>query len=465
MSSLDIIFAEQTEGTTAKLNRWLVSVGDQVQADQPVAELETDKVTVEIAAPSAGYVAEQLAELDQELEPGTLLGRLSETPIRAAANDTEIEVLFVTEDNEGTAATLGRWLVEPGQSVSKDQPLVEVETDKVVLEIVAPANGVVHSLAAQPGQPLAPGDLLAILSGSAEPSLAAAAPADGRGTERISPAVRKLMDQYAIHSLKLIPGTGEGGRVTRDNLLSWLEQRAPDAGTPESRRVPHSAMRRAIARNMMDSIRKSPHVTSLFEADMSAVAAHRAANKAAFAKAGAKLTYTAYFVAAAAVAMKAVPQVNSRFHQDHLQLFDDINIGVGTALGDDGLIVPVISKVQDRSLRDLAADLADKTERARNGGLTQEDLRGGTFTLSNHGVSGSLLASPIIINQPEVAILGIGKLEKRVRVIEVDGEDQIQIVPSCYVTLSIDHRALDAFQTNAWLAAFVNALETWPQES
>ncbi|MEM1090359.1 MAG: 2-oxo acid dehydrogenase subunit E2 [Pseudomonadota bacterium] len=464
MSELDIVFAEQTEGTTARLNRWLVSVGDAVQSDQPVAELETDKVTVEIAAPAAGFLAEQLVELDQELEPGTVLGRLTKEVVAGAADASLTEVLFVTEDNEGTAATLGRWLVEPGQQVAAGQPLAEVETDKVMLEIVAPDSGSVHSLAAEAGQELTPGQLLAHLAVVDAPTPTPSADAEAPGADRISPAVRRLMEQYAIHSLKMIPGTGEGGRVTRDNLLSWLEQRAPEAGVPEGRRVPHSAMRRAIARNMMDSIKKSPHVTSLFEADMSAVAAHRQAHKAGLAEQGIKLTYTAYFVAAAAAAMQAVPQVNSRFHSDHLQLFDDINIGVGTALGEQGLIVPVIKRVQDRTLAEIAADLGEKTERARTGGLTQDDLRGGTFTISNHGVSGSLLAAPIIINQPEVAILGVGKLEKRVRVREINGEDQIQIVPSCYVTLSIDHRALDAFQTNAWLAAFVDALENWPAD-
>ncbi|MEM6576619.1 MAG: biotin/lipoyl-containing protein [Pseudomonadota bacterium] len=141
MSELDIVFAEQTEGTTARLNRWLVSVGDAVQSDQPVAELETDKVTVEIAAPAAGFLAEQLVELDQELEPGTVLGRLTKEAVASAADASLTEVLFVTEDNEGTAATLGRWLVEPGQQVAAGQPLAEVETDKVMLEIVAPDSG------------------------------------------------------------------------------------------------------------------------------------------------------------------------------------------------------------------------------------------------------------------------------------------------------------------------------------
>ncbi|MEM9532357.1 MAG: 2-oxo acid dehydrogenase subunit E2 [Pseudomonadota bacterium] len=465
---MDIVFEENEEGTEARVGRWLVAVGDAVEANQPLVELETDKVTLEIAAPDAGFVAELLAEPETAVAPGQVLGRLSAEPVAAPAaappesENTLVEVPFPTEDNEGTEATLGQWLVRPGDRVKEGDPIAEAETDKVALEIVAPVTGRVHSLAVPAGASLTPGQVLASIA----PGEAAAPPpaeTDPRSAERISPAVKRLMEQYGITSLRMIPGTGEGGRVTRNNLLSWLEQRAPAEGAPNSNRVPHSRMRRAIAQNMLDSLRKSPHVTSLFEADMSAVAAHREAHKARYAERGAKLTYTAYFVAAAAAAMAEVPQVNARFHQDHLEMFDDINIGVGTALGDEGLIVPVIQRVQDKDLFTVAGELNDKTERARVGKLGQADLAGGTFTISNHGVSGSLLASPIIINQPQVAILGIGKLEKRVSVVEVDGEDQIRITPKCYVTLSIDHRALDAFQTNAWLAAFVAKLENWPE--
>jgi len=154
--------------------------------------------------------------------------------------------------------------------------------------------------------------------------------------------------------------------------------------------------------------------------------------------------------------------VNSRWYDDRLEIFEDVNVGVGTALGDKGLIVPVIRRAQKLSLLEIAQQLSDLTERARTGKLGPADVRDGTFSISNHGVSGSLLAAPIIINPPQSAILGVGKLEKRAVVRERDGADLIEIRPMAYVTLTIDHRVLDAFQTNAWLARFVEVLETWP---
>jgi 2-oxoglutarate dehydrogenase E2 component (dihydrolipoamide succinyltransferase) len=163
--------------------------------------------------------------------------------------------------------------------------------------------------------------------------------------------------------------------------------------------------------------------------------------------------------------MKVAPAINSRWHTDRLELYDDINIGVGTALGTKGLIVPVLRKVQKLSLKGIASGLDDLVERARAEKLTGADIRGGTFTISNHGVTGSLFAAPIIINQPQSAILGVGKLEKRVVVREVGGVDAIQVRPMAYVSLTIDHRVVDGHQTNAWLSRFVEILETWPSDS
>jgi 2-oxoglutarate dehydrogenase E2 component (dihydrolipoamide succinyltransferase) len=176
---------------------------------------------------------------------------------------------------------------------------------------------------------------------------------------------------------------------------------------------------------------------------------------------GVKLTYTAYIVAAAAEAMKVAPAINSRWHEDRLEIFDDINIGVGTALGNKGLIVPVLRQVQRLNLQGIAAGLDGLIEKARAEKLTSADVKGGTFTISNHGVSGSLFASPIIINQPQSAILGVGKLEKRVVVREVGGVDAIQIRPMAYVSLTIDHRVVDGHQTNLWLSRFVELMENW----
>jgi 2-oxoglutarate dehydrogenase E2 component (dihydrolipoamide succinyltransferase) len=278
-----------------------------------------------------------------------------------------------------------------------------------------------------------------------------------------------------------IEGTGRGGRITRADVDRAVEEATRvskpvegviPAATPStslgaggdipSHFIPHDRMRLAIAGNMQRSVSEAPHVTAVFEADFSAIVAHREAHKAAYAKKGVKLTYTAYLVAAAAEAMKVAPAINSRWHADKLELYDDINIGVGTALGTKGLIVPVLRKVQQLSLKGIAAGLDALIEKARQEKLTSADIKGGTFTLSNHGVSGSLFAAPIIINQPQSAILGVGKLEKRVVVREIGGQDAIQIRPMAYVSLTIDHRVVDGHQTNAWLTRFVEVLEGWP---
>jgi 2-oxoglutarate dehydrogenase E2 component (dihydrolipoamide succinyltransferase) len=223
-------------------------------------------------------------------------------------------------------------------------------------------------------------------------------------------------------------------------------------------------MRLRIAENMLNSVTVAPHVTALFEADFSAIIAHRESHKAAWAKKGVKLTYSAYIVAAAAEAMKVAPAINSRWHDDRLEIFDDVNIGVGTALGEKGLIVPVLRNVETLNLKGIAAGLEDLIQRARAEKLTGRDVSGGTFTISNHGVSGSLFATPIIIAQPQSAILGVGKLEKRVVVRDVAGQDAILIRPMAYVSLTIDHRVVDGHQTNAWLSRFVEVLETWPAD-
>jgi len=213
---------------------------------------------------------------------------------------------------------------------------------------------------------------------------------------------------------------------------------------------------------MSSSVSVAPHVTSIFEADFSNIIEHRAKNKESFSKAGAPLTYTAYIVAAAVEAMKVAPAINSQWHDDSVEIFNEVNIGIGTALADDGLVVPVIHHAQTLSLGGIARRLQDITLRARANKLRSDDMRNGTFSISNHGISGSLVATPIIINQPQSAILGIGKVEKRVSVVNSNGMDAIQIIPKAYVSLTIDHRVIDGYQTNAWLSRFVEVIESWP---
>jgi len=413
--------------------------------------------------------------------------------------------IIVPVEGEGTQATVRAWLKQVGDTVSEHEPLVELETDKVAMEVPAPASGVLTEILLQTDSEAVPGAVLGRLATAVAPEEGPAgevvdlnsAPAkagaqDEKRAEllpsqernsvremRLSPSVKRACLQHDIDPTR-IEGTGRNGRVTRADVDRVVaDATVTHAGPPTtaqprvehppstgiaSHSVPHDRMRLKIAENMLRSVTEAPHVTAVFEADFSAIMRHREAHKAAWAKKGVKLTYTAYIVAAAAEAMKVAPAINSRWHADRLEIFDDINIGVGTALGDKGLIVPVLRQVQRLNLKGIAAGLDDLVERARREKLTGKDVSGGTFTISNHGVSGSLFASPIIINQPQSAILGIGKLEKRVVVREVDGVDTIQIRPMAYVSLTIDHRVVDGHQTNAWLSRFVELLESWPQD-
>jgi 2-oxoglutarate dehydrogenase E2 component (dihydrolipoamide succinyltransferase) len=294
----------------------------------------------------------------------------------------------------------------------------------------------------------------------------------------LSPAVRRAVQQHNLDP-STIRGTGRNGRITLEDVEKAVgggAGKAVPASAPAPvaaaaaapavaggiQSIPHDRMRLAIAQNMLNSVTIAPHVTAVFEADFSAIMALRQKNKAAFEKQGANLTFTAYLIAASAAAMKAAPAINSRWYDDRLDIFSDINIGIGTALGEKGLVVPVVHQAQNLSLLGIASRLTQLTAAARSNSLTPADMRGGTFTISNHGVSGSLFASPIIINQPQSAILGVGKLEKRVVVKEVGGVDTIQIRPMAYVSLTIDHRVVDGHQTNGWLSKFVETLETWP---
>lgn len=411
---IDVTAPIEQEGTKAVVRTWLKQVGDKVEVNDPLVELETDKVAVEVPAPAAGILREIILHSNDEAAPGAVLGRIAPA-IDLGEEEAARPERGGNPDEEGTPAPTG-----------------------------ATGNGEGRTL---------------------DPEL------------RLSPSVKRALIQHDIDPSH-IQGTGRGGRITRADVDKAVEMATtthvgprttaqamavpPSDATIASHSVPHDRMRLRIAENMLNSVTQAPHVTAMFECDFSAIMAHRARHKDAFARSGVKLTYTAYIVAAAAEAMKVAPAINSRWHDDRLEIFDDINIGVGTALGNKGLIVPVLRKVQSLSLQGIAGGLDKLVEKARAEKLSQNDVKGGTFTISNHGVSGSLFASPIIINQPQSAILGVGKLEKRVVVREVGGIDTIQIRPMAYVSLTIDHRVVDGHQTNGWLSRFVELLENWP---
>lgn len=392
---------------------------------------------------------------------------------------SDLVKIEMPDEQEGTKSVVREWLRNVGDEVGRDDPIVEIETDKVAVEVAAPADGVLAEITIEVGAEVGPGAVLGLLrvngqgSDNAKAPAPAAANAAPQGVKerapghRLSPSVRRLLTEHDI-SPDDIRGTGRGGRITYADVVAFIEARRPEAEAPPAaagtRRVPHDSMRKSIAEHMVRSLATAPHVTAVFEADFGAIIAHRQRHKADFEKAGAPLTFSAYFVRACAEAMAAVPQVNSRWNDDYLEVIEDVNVAVGISLGDKGLIAPVIMRAQNLSLLETAKALHSLTEKARQGRLSPADMRNGTFTISNHGVSGSLLAAPIIINQPQSAILGVGKLEKRVVVREVEGTDAIQIRPMAYVSLSIDHRVLDGHHTNSWLTRFVDILENWPPE-
>jgi len=379
-----------------------------------------------------------------------------------------VDVIVPVGQAEGTESVVSTWFKSVGDSVNENEPLLEISTDKVNMEVAAPGTGRLVEILKTDGEQVEPGEVLGRLDTSvgesakvqAEAPPPAMAQADGverqPATLELSPAVRKLLKEHGLDASQ-VTGTGKGGRITADDVTKHVESAKKPSSGIAGRMVKHTQMRRSIAQHMVQSVAAAPHVTSVFDADLSAVVKHREANKAEFEKRGAKLTYTAYFVRATVEALKAVPEVNSRWHDDALEIFDDMNIGVATALGSGGLIVPVITKAQDLDLYGIAERLQDLTERARSEKLDPKDVQNGTFTISNHGVSGSLIAAPIIINQPQSAILGIGKLERRV-VAMAEGNSEVEVRPMCYVTLTIDHRVLDGFQANQFLTSWVEAI-------
>jgi 2-oxoglutarate dehydrogenase E2 component (dihydrolipoamide succinyltransferase) len=389
----------------------------------------------------------------------------------------------VPDEQEGTKAVVRAWLKQVGDTVAENDPLVELETDKVTQEVPAPAAGVLAEIVLDTDAEAVPGALLGRISAEqiqpksfvpktearpAIPEPVGFKPASGGGETRLSPSVRRACLQHGIDPSR-IEGTGRNGRVTREDVdravasATTVSVGEPTIAQPRqfsARDIPHDRMRLTIAENMVRAVSEAPHVTALFEADFSAVAAH----KAAMAARGTKLSYTAYIVKAAAEAMAVAPAINGRWEQDRIAVSPTIDIGVGTALGEKGLVVPVVKDVGSLSLEQVGAKLDELTRRAREGKLERSEVSGGSFTISNHGVSGSLLAAPIILHQGQAAILGIGKLEKRVIVREVNGQDAMLIRPMAYVTLTIDHRVVDGHQTNAWLTRFVQILESWAQQ-
>lgn len=412
--------------------------------------------------------------------------------------------------------TIARWLKAPGDVVTKLEPLLEISTDKIDTEVPAPVGGILLEIVVNEGETVRAGTTLAYIgaatdqpvSGQADPANGATAPlpaasapplvglaqpiaptlAKPVGRTFISPVVGRMAAEHQI-DLEQITGTGAHGRITKKDLLTFLERARQAAAQPaqsvrpaESAPTspaapaltadeilhPLSAMRRLIAQHMVQSKQTSPHVTTVFEVDMTAVVQHRERHKTSYATKGIKLTFTPYFVAAAAAALKKQPQVNSRFSPAGIVQSRRIHIGVAVSLP-QGLLVPVVRDADEKNLQGLARAVNEVAEQARKGSLAADVLQGGTFTITNHGVTGSLLGTPII-NQPQAAILGIGAIVKRPVVrssstsLLPSADDAIVIRPMCYLSFSFDHRVLDGAEADAFLMVIKDRLENWPLE-
>jgi len=397
--------------------------------------------------------------------------------------------------------TIVRWLKKEGDPVKELEGIVEVETDKVTTEIPSPATGTVLRILAQIDEIVKVGSTIAWIGEpgeeiqTSEPSTEGTQPAavqkpaetrtaseKSKVTEykgRVSPLVKKIAEENQV-DLNRVQGTGLGGRITKDDILDYVEsdkksetkespqpspepivEMQPDHELDSSRLIPHSSMRRQIAERMVSSKHTSPHVLTVMEADLSRVVAHRAENKESFKNQGANLTLTAYFCSAIVSGLKANPEVNSSWTEEGIQVHNVINLGVATALGKDGLIVPVIKDAGSLSLFGLAKKINDLAARARAKKLLPEDVQGGTFTLTNHGTSGSLFATPIIF-QPQAGILGTGMMQKRAIVVEDDSRnDAIAIRPMIYLSFVFDHRILDGESADRFLKSVKDALENW----
>jgi 2-oxoglutarate dehydrogenase E2 component (dihydrolipoamide succinyltransferase) len=461
-----------TEGTVVK---WLKKVGDTVQRDEPLLEISTDKVDAEIPAPAAGVVTEILAKEGDTVAINSVLARLGE----------------VGEVGAGVSAAAAGAAPAMGEAVPAREAPRQVEAAP------AQADGDSRPLPSQapPPQPQA--------APPQPPAQARAMPAaaptpEGVGRARSSPLVRNIAREHGVN-LEEIPGTGLGGRVTKDDILNFIEQRkgapaaapavapAPAPAVPAPAPIapapviapapppmpahpafaagdrvtiePMSNMRRRIAENMLNSRRVSAHVTTIFEVDFTNIARLRERVKKQFeAQNGAKLTFLPFVIKATIDALKALPVVNSSLEGENIVYKHDYNIGIAVAL-DWGLIVPVIKQADALSLTGLARASQDLANRARSKQLKPDEVSGGTFSITNFGLFGGYTAAPII-NQPQVAILGLGGVHKRPWVIETEDGDAIAIRHIAALSLSFDHRVIDGAVADQFLAHIKKTIES-----
>ena len=524
----------------ATVAQWLKQPGDAVAVDEPLVELETDKVTLEVNATAAGVLSEVLVDAGGEVEVGAVLGRIGDgagataqpaapkpaaaepaaaapepapTAAPAAAGGNPTDILVPTLGESVSEATVAQWLKAVGDAVGADEALVELETDKVTLEVNAPTAGVLSEIRAETGANVEVGAILGVLAAgatggaTAAPAVAPAAEApapSGEADDRLSPAVRKMIADNKLDASQIpgtgkdgrilkedvqrfmaegppaapaaaapsigidptaIPRSGSGGKITKSDLLSLLgpavasapagvSAQASAAPGPREERVRMPKLRQTIARRLKEAQNTAAMLTTFNEADMGAVMALRAQYKEAFEKKHAvKLGFTSFFAKAVVKALKEVPAVNGEIDGDDLvyKKFYDIGMAVSTP---SGLMVPVIRDCDRKSFAEIEASLGELAMKGRDGKLSMEEMTGGSFTITNGGVFGSLLSTPIL-NMPQSGILGLHKIQERP--MAVKGE--VQVRPMMYLALSYDHRIIDGREAVTFLVKVKEAIE------
>lgn len=478
--------------TEATVATWFKKPGDTVAVDEMLCELETDKVTVEVPSPSAGTLGEIVAAEGTTVGVDALLATLTEgagaapAPAKAAASAPaaasgggaqSVDVMVPTLGESVTEATVSSWFKKVGDSVTQDEMLCELETDKVSVEVPAPASGVLSEILAAEGATVEAGGKLAVMSaGEGAVAAPAAAPADaapaaastGRDVED-APSAKKLMAENNLSS-DAVTGSGRDDRIMKEDVQKALASPAPKAAPPagpaaprgpvaaqdagREERVKMTRLRQTIARRLKDAQNTAAMLTTYNEVDMSATMALRKEYKELFEKKhGVKLGFMSFFTKACAHALQEVPEVNAEIDGTDIvyKNFVHMGIAVGTP---SGLVVPVVRDADKMSFAEIEKRINELGARGRDGKLTMAEMQGGTFTISNGGVYGSLMSSPIL-NPPQSGILGMHKIQERPMV--VNGE--IVIRPMMYLALSYDHRVVDGKGAVTFLVRVKEALE------
>ncbi|MFY0596871.1 MAG: 2-oxoglutarate dehydrogenase complex dihydrolipoyllysine-residue succinyltransferase [Cognatishimia sp.] len=471
--------------TEATIATWFKKPGDAVAVDEMLCELETDKVTVEVPAPAAGVMGEIVAAEGDTVGVDALLATIlagegaapapAATPVveAPAASGGSVDVMVPTLGESVTEATVSTWFKAVGDSVTQDEMLCELETDKVSVEVPAPAAGVLTEIIAAEGATVDATAKLAVLSSggaaAATPAAAAAlaAATTGKDVEN-APSANKLMAEKGIDASQ-VAGSGRDGRIMKEDVLkaaiapaaapapaAAAAPRAPVSADDASReeRVKMTRLRQTIAKRLKDSQNTAAMLTTYNEVDMTEVMALRNEYKELFLKKhGVKLGFMSFFTKACVHALKEVPEVNAEIDGTDIVYKNFVHMGIAAGTP-TGLVVPVIRDADQMGFADIEKAIAEKGKRARDGKLSMAEMQGGSFTISNGGVYGSLMSSPIL-NPPQSGILGMHKIQDRPMAIN----GQVVIRPMMYLALSYDHRIVDGKGAVTFLVRVKEALE------